>query len=277
MQIKISNKSSGAGVFLDKVKEFMEYRDLLLMLVRREIVVMYKQSVIGMGWVVFRPIIQMLIFTFIFGYVLDVGTKVGTDIPYALFSFAALVPWTYFSTVLNLNTSSLVSNQQFLNKVYFPRLIIPLAPTIAKLVDFAIAFGVLLVMLVIYGYYPTWNYLYLPLLVGIMFFTVLGLGLWLSAIAIQYRDIQHMVTFVVQLLLYATPVIWPLSMLPEKILPVYGFYPMAGVIEGFRSILLHYETMPWLLIGEGALTSVVLLITGIIFFNSRQHKFADIA
>ena len=277
MQIRITSKDSGSGVLLSRLKEFLEYRDLLMMLVKREIVVMYKQSIIGMGWVIMRPLIQMVIFTFVFGAVLNVADTLGGKTPYAAFSFAALVPWTYFSTVLNLSSGSLIANYQFLNKVYFPRIIIPLSPVIAKLADFAVAFLVLLVLLFYYGYYPTLQYLYLPLLIVIMVASVLGLGLWFSAIAVQFRDVQHIVMFATQVLIYATPVIWPITLLPEKLVTVYGFYPMVGVIEGFRAVLLHYDSMPWLLIGESALTAAILLVTGILFFNSRQSKFADIA
>ncbi len=255
-------------------KELKEYKDLFYFLIWRDIKVLYKQTILGFTWAIIRPVFSMIIFSIVFGKL----AKVPSDgIPYPIFSFAALVPWTYFATSLTQSTQSLVTNANMLSKVYFPRLIIPMTPVLAGLVDFVIAFSILVVLMFWYGIVPTANILYLPLLVGLMLLTASGVGMWLSALAIQYRDIKHAIQFVVQLLMYAAPVVWPVSLIPEKYRLVYGLYPMVGVIEGFRSSLLGTHPMPWDIIIPGAIASIFLVGSGAFYFKRMEKYFADVA
>lgn len=257
-------------------RELLQYKDLLYMLVGREVSVLYKQTVLGFAWAIFRPLVQMVIFTLIFGQLVNMQAMIGDGIPYAVFSFTALVPWTYFSVALNSSTSSLVGNQQFITKVYFPRIIIPLTPIISKLLDFSIAFVILIGMLLAYGIIPNYQIVFLPLLLLLMMLTALGMSLWLSALAIQYRDVAQFMQFFAQLLMYAAPVIWPITLVPDEFRFWYGFYPMASVVEGFRAALIGQTDMPWDMIGSGFVTATVLMITGVLYFRSRENVFADV-
>lgn len=276
MITKIKPSKGWQFLSINDLRELMQYKDLLYMLVSREVSVLYKQTVLGFAWAIFRPLVQMVIFTFIFGKLVNMQSMIGTDIPYAVFSFTALVPWTYFSVALNSSTGSLVGNQQFITKVYFPRIIIPITPIISKLLDFVIAFVILVIMLVAYGITPNYQIVFLPLLILLMVMTALGMSLWLSALAIQYRDVAQFMQFFAQLLMYAAPVIWPITLVPDKFRFAYGFYPMAGVIEGFRAALIGQSAMPWDLIGAGFITATILMITGILYFRSRENVFADV-
>lgn len=276
MEIKVTDKSGFQWFTANDLKEVIQYKDLLYMLIKREVSVLYKQTILGFAWAVFRPLIQMLVFTVFFGKLLGVESQLDNGIPYALFSYAALVPWTYFSVALNSSTASLVGNSQFLTKVYFPRIIIPVTPILSKLLDFFIAFVILLLLTFFYGLTPSITLLYLPVLVLLMVLTALGLSLWLSALAIQYRDVQQLMTFLAQLLMYSAPVIWPISIIPEQYLQIYALYPMVGVIEGFRSVLVGTGPMPWDLIGIGFISASFLTITGVLFFKNQEYKFADV-
>ncbi len=258
------------------LKELLEYRDLLYMLVVREIKVLYKQTIIGLGWVVLKPLLQMILFTVIFGEMARMSDLVQGNIPYALFAYVALVPWSYFSVAVTNSAGSLISSADFVTKIYFPRVIIPLVPVLSKLLDFILAFVLLIVLMIFYGITPSFNIIYLPVLVLLMVFAAFASGLWLSALAIQYRDINQAVQFLIQLLMFASPIIWPISFIPEKYRLVYGLYPMAGVIEGFRSAMIGYAPMPWDLIAMGALTTFILFITGVIFYRYREKVFADV-
>lgn len=235
----------------------------------------------GFGWAIIRPLFSMVVFTVIFGGLADVPSD---GVPYAVFSFAALLPWTYFSTAMSNSTNSLVNNAAMLSKVYFPRLIIPLTPVLAGLVDFCVAFVILAGLMVWYGIVPTVSAVFLPLLIVLMILSAAGVGLWLSAMAIQYRDVKYGVLFLGQLLMYAAPVVWPVSLITEK-LPVwgetvrllYGLYPMAGVIEGFRASLLGTTPMPWDLIGMSTVSALLLVLTGMLYFRRQERTFADVA
>ncbi len=256
--------------------EILEYRDMLLFLVWRDVKTLYAQTVIGLGWAVIRPVFSMIVFTVVFGGLANVPSD---GAPYAVFSFAALVPWTYFSSAMTQSTSSLVGNAGMITKVYFPRLIIPAVPVIAGLVDFAVAFVILIILLFAYSIVPGVGVLVLPLLITLMVVTALGIGMWLSALAIQYRDVKHAVQFLTQLLMYAAPVVWPVSLIAERfpewdriIRLVYGLYPMAGVIEGFRSALLGTRPMPWDLIGMGGFSATILVITGMYYFRRMDVR-----
>jgi len=259
-------------------RELVRYKDLLYFMVLKEVKVLYKQTILGFAWAIIRPVFSMIIFSIIFGNL----AKIPSDgIPYPVFSYVALVPWIYFSTAMTKSTQSLIGGAGIFTKVYFPRLIIPLTPVIAGLVDFIIALGVVGILMTYFHIAPTWNILWLPLLVIIMIMTSAGIGMWLSALAVQYRDVRHAIQFLAQILMYAAPVVWPVSLLSEKfgdsIAFWYGLYPMAGVIEGFRSALIGTNPMPWSLIGLGALSGSILFITGAFYFRRKERIFADVA
>jgi lipopolysaccharide transport system permease protein len=258
--------------------ELRQYKDLLYFLVWRDIKVLYKQTVLGFTWAIIRPVFSMIVFSVVFGRLANVPSD---GVPYPIFSYAALLPWTYFSTAMSESTNSLISNLNMLTKVYFPRLVIPLAPILAKLVDFGIAFIILGLMMAWYGIAPTWNVVFLPLLTLLLILTAAGMGMWLSAMAIQYRDVRHAIQFAVQVLMYAAPVVWPVSLIGERFGPtvrlVYGLYPMAGVIEGFRSALLGANPMPWDLIGVGAISAALIALSGALYFRRMERIFADVA
>ena len=255
-------------------KELRAYKDLFYFLVWRDIKVLYKQTILGFAWAVIRPVVSMIIFSIVFGRLAQVPSD---GVPYPIFSYAALVPWIYFSSAMTDSTQSLVNNRNMLTKVYFPRLVIPMTPVLAKLVDFGIAFVILLLMMAGFAIAPTWNVVFLPLLIVLMILTVSGIGMWLSALAIQYRDVRFAMPFIAQLLMYAAPVVWPASLVPERLRLLYGLYPMAGVIEGFRSALLGTNPMPWDLILPGTLSAVVIVISGAFYFRRLERIFADVA
>lgn len=255
-------------------KELYEYRDLFFFLVLRDIKVLYKQTILGFSWAIIRPVFSMIVFTIVFGRL----AKVPSDgIPYPIFSYSALLPWTYFATALTKSSESLIANANMLTKIYFPRIIIPLTPVLAGLLDFLIAFTVLGMMMVWYEIVPTLNITFLPLLILLMILTASGIGMWLSALGIQYRDVKHAMQFVIQLLMYAAPVVWPASLIPEKYRLLYGIYPMAGVIEGFRSSIIGANPMPWDLIGIGTASSLLIAISGAFYFRRMERVFADVA
>ena len=274
--LEITGRSRVRLISKRDIKELLEYRDLLYMLVVREVKVLYKQTIIGLGWVVLKPLLQMLLFTMIFGRLAGIEKMITGDTPYAVFAFVALVPWTYFSAAITNSTGSLINSADFITKIYFPRVIIPLVPVIAKLLDFCFAFVLLIILLFYYGITPSINIIYLPILVLMMFLLAFAGGLWLSALAIQYRDINQAVLFIIQLMMFASPIIWPITFIPEKYHLIYGLYPMVGVIEGFRSAMIGGSSMPWDLIAMGSLTTLVLFVTGIIFYRSRENVFADV-
>lgn len=255
-------------------RELRNSSDLFFFLVWRSIKVRYAQSAIGIGWAVVQPLASMVIFTIIFGQLVGVSSN-GEN--YSLFAFVALVPWTYFSNALTQATTSLTNNSAIISKIYFPRLILPLSEVVARLVDFAIAFVLLLVMLAFYGSSPNWNVLFLPLLIVMMVLAAAGLGVWLTALAIQYRDVNHAVSFAVQLLMYAAPVVYPASLVPESYQLLYALNPMVGVIEGFRAALLGTREMPWSFIGMGFLFIIPVLIGGLMYFRRKEQLFADVA
>ena len=272
-----------SGWRLIDVAELLAYRDLFRFLIWRSIKVRYAQSAIGIGWAIIQPLFSMIVFTIVFGTL----AKISSDgVPYAVFSFAALVPWTYFSNALTEGVDSLVSNANMLKKVYFPRLLLPLSAIAAKLLDFVIAGVLLAVLMIWYGIVPTWGTLLLPALVVMMMLTAAGISLWLTAMAVQYRDVKHAMNFVVQILMYAAPVVYPTSLIPESydlggflINPrlLYALNPMVGVIEGFRSALLDTTPMPWDLLAIGAASTVVIALSGLFYFRSKERLFADVA
>jgi lipopolysaccharide transport system permease protein len=256
------------------IGELIAYRDLFLFLVLRDIRVLYKQTVLGFGWAVIRPVFSMIVFSVIFGRL----AKISSDgLPYPLFSFAALVPWTYFQTAVTQSTNSLVSAAQLVTKVYFPRAMVPLAPVVAGLVDFGVSLLVLGMLMAWYGVAPTAEIVFLPLMILVMVLSAASVGLWLSGLSVRYRDIRFAMQFVVQLLMYAAPVVWPASLIPERYRLLYGLYPMAGVIEGFRATLLGGTAVPWDLIAVGSASALVLFTTGLVYFRRTESLLADVA
>lgn len=259
-------------------RELWQYKDLFYFLVLRDIKVLYKQTILGFAWAIIRPVFSMVVFTIIFGNIAQVNSD---GVPYAVFSYVALVPWTYFAAALTGSTESLIGNSGMLTKVYFPRLVFPMAPVFAKLLDFAIAFLIIIVMMIWFGIAPTVNVLWLPVLIALMILTASGMGMWLAAMAVQYRDVKHAMSFATQLLMYAAPVVWPVSALTDRFGEtarlIYGLYPMAGVIEGFRSALLNTTPMPWDLIGLGTLSALILALSGAFYFRRMEGVFADVA
>jgi lipopolysaccharide transport system permease protein len=254
-------------------RELRQYRDLFYFLVWRDIKTRYAQSVLGIGWAVIQPLFSMVIFTIVFGGLANVDSD---GVPYAIFSYTALVPWTFFATSLTASSGSLVTSSNLLTKVYFPRLVIPVAPVLSKLVDFAIAFVILIFMLIWYRITPNIGVLMLPGLILLMILTAVGMGMWLTALSVQYRDINYAMGFLVQLLMYAAPVVYSASAVPEQWLPFYSLFPMAGVIEGFRSALLGTVPMPWGMLAIGTASALVIAITGLIYFRRMERIFADV-
>ncbi len=254
--------------------EILLYKDLAYFLVWRDIKARYAQSILGLGWAVFRPLVSMVVFSVVFGKL----AKIDSDgVPYTIFSLAAIVPWTYFSSSLTSSSSSLIGSKNMMTKVYFPRLILPIVPSISKLVDFIISFSVLVIMLYAYGFYLSIEIIFLPLLILLMFLCSSGLGMWITSISLQYRDINFAKGYFIQLLLYVAPVVYPASSVPDNFRLIYGIFPMAGVIEGFRSILLKTNSMPWDLIIVGSIFSILFFITGAFFFKRMEKYIADVA
>tara|TARA_Y100001954_G_C15710349_1_gene552657 strand:+ start:99 stop:890 length:792 start_codon:yes stop_codon:yes gene_type:complete len=262
---------------LRKLKEINDYRDLLYFLVLRDVNAIYKQTIMGFAWAVIRPLVQMVVFTLFFGNMAGIKGDLALGVPYALFSYIALVPWTYFAASLNGSSSSLVSNMGIMTKVYFPRLIIPLVSIIAKFVDFIIAFLVIFGMCLYFGVYPKSEIVYLPLLILNLVVFVFGLGLWTSALAIQYRDVNQIMTFGTQVMMFAAPVIWPITYIPESYRLIYATYPMVGVIEGFRACFIKGFNMPLDFIIVGSVSSILCFVTGLLYFQRKERFFADVA
>ena len=232
---------SGRGWFSLKINDLWEYRELLYFLIWRDIKVLYKQTVIGVVWVILQPVLTMIIFSIIFGKLAGIPSD---GIPYPIFTFAALLPWQFFSNSISHSGNSLISNEQLITKVYFPRLIIPAAAVLSGLLDFAISFIILLVMMFYYDLFPSINILLFPLFMLLTIITALGVSLWLAALNVQYRDIRYTIPFLIQFWLFATPVAYPISIIPEQWRLLYGLNPMTGVVEGFRWILLNKGENP---------------------------------
>lgn len=256
-----------------KLRELWEYRELLYFLVWRDVKVRYKQTVLGVAWAIIQPLFTMAVFSLFFGRL----AKIPSDgIPYPIFSYAALVPWALFSKGLSQGANSLVGGARLIRKVYFPRLAMPIATVMGGIVDFALAFGVLLGMMFAYGIVPTLNVLWLPLLVLLAMITSLGVALWLSAMNVQFRDVGYLVPFLTQVWLYATPIAYPSSLLPQPWRTLYGINPMAGVAEGFRWALLGTDTAPGPIIIVSVLAALALLVSGAFYFRRMEKTFADV-
>jgi lipopolysaccharide transport system permease protein len=254
-------------------RELKEYRDLFYFLVVRDIKVKYKQTVLGGLWAVIQPFFSMVVFTLFFGKL----AKMPSDgIPYPIFNYSAMVAWTYLATSITGSGNSLVGNTSLLSKVYFPRLIIPLSPVLASLLDFGIAFVVLIGMMIYFGFYPTPSILLVPVLVLLLVFTACGVGAILAALNAKYRDIKYTIPFLIQLWLFASPVVYPASMVPEKYRVLYALNPMAGILEGFRSGLLGTVPFPTTMVLISAIVSLALFLFGVLYFRQMERYFADI-
>lgn len=263
-----------SGWQLIDVGAIWEYRDLLYFLSLRSIKVKYAQSILGVGWAVANPLIQALLFTFIFGELAKLSSD-GT--PYILFSYTAMVSWTYFSGILTEATNSLINNRAMIGKVYFPRLILPMAAVFGKLLDFMVAFLVLIALLIFYQMPPQPTIIALPLLILIMIFTSLGVGCFLAAVAVQYRDVKYAMGFLVRLLMYMVPVVYSIEYIPEAWRDIYALNPMVGAIEGMRAIFLATRPFPWDWVLTGGLISVALFVFGSFYFQRMERHFADVA
>ncbi len=255
------------------LRELWEYRELLFFFVWRDLKVRFKQTILGVSWAILQPFLQMVIFSVFFGRLAKVPSD---DLPYPIFSFAALVPWNFFANALVNGSNSLISNANMLKKIYFPRMTMPIATILAGLVDFALAFVVLLGMMFYYGLIPTLNILWLPLFLLLALTTSLGVGLWLSALNVQFRDVRYMVPFLTQAWLFATPIAYSSSLLSEPWKTIYGLNPMVGVVEGFRWALLGTDTAPGPIILVSSLAAIVLLVSGAFYFRSMEKDFADV-
>lgn len=256
-----------------KLRELWEYRELLYFLTWRDIKVRYKQTVLGAAWAVIQPFMTMVVFSLFFGRLAQIPSD---GVPYPIWSYTALVPWTFFASGLAASSNSLVGSSNLIKKVYFPRLTIPISTVLSGVIDFIIAFVVLLVMMLFFGIVPTANVVFLPFFVLLAFITSLGVGLWLSAMNVQFRDVRYTIPFLTQFWMFATPIAYPSSLIENETLrAIYGINPMAGVVEGFRWALLGTENAPGPVIIVSSLTALALFVSGLFYFRRMEKSFAD--
>ncbi|MGH8502294.1 MAG: ABC transporter permease [Gammaproteobacteria bacterium] len=257
--------------FID-FKELKDYRDLFWSMVWRSIKVLYAQTVMGLGWAILNPFIQIMLFSVIFGKV----AKVPTDgIPYVLFSTVAVIPWTYISQAMTLSSQSLITGHLMLGKIYFPRLIFPLTPVLAKLVDFSVSLLLLVAIMVYYQVAPNWNLIFLPFFVLLMVMIPAGIGMFLSAFAIRFRDVKHAMPFVISLLVYTAPILYSASSIPPEYRFWYSLNPLVAVIEGYRASLLGVP-LEWAYILPGTISAILLLFVGALYFRRMERVFVDV-
>lgn len=261
------------GLQLIDFRELVHYRDLFAFLVIRDIKVKYKQTVLGGLWAVIQPFFLMVVFTLFFGKL----AKIPSDgIPYPIFNYTAMIAWTYFAGAISTSSNSIVGSGSLISKVYFPRVIIPLTSVLAGLLDFSLAFIVLLGMMLYYHIHPTLLVLVLPGLVILMMLTASGVGMLLAALNAKYRDIRYTIPFLVQFWMFATPIVYPASMIPERYRMLYALNPMTGVIEGFRSVLLGRTVFPSEMVMISIVISLGLFILGLTYFKQVERYFADV-
>lgn len=257
-----------------KLQELWEYRELLYFLTWRDIKVRYKQTVLGAAWAILQPFLTMIVFSLFFGGLAQIPSD---GIPYPIFAYTALVPWSFFASGLSMSADSLIGSANLIKKVYFPRLAIPIATVFAGVIDFLIAFVVLIIMMIFFGIFPTANIVFLPLLLLLAFVTSLGVGLWLSALNVQFRDVRYTVPFLTQFWMFITPIAYPSSLIENETLrAIYSLNPMVGVVEGFRWALLGTNSAPGAMIIVSSLASVLLLISGLFYFRRMEKTFADV-
>lgn len=257
-----------------KLRELWEYRELLFFLTWRDIKVRYKQTVLGATWAIIQPFMTMVVFSLFFGSLAQIPSD---GVPYPIWSYTALVPWTFFASGLAASSNSLVGSANLIKKVYFPRLTIPIATVLSGVIDFVIAFVVLLLMMVFFGILPTGNIIFLPFFVLLAFVTSLGVGLWLSAMNVQFRDVRYTIPFLTQFWMFATPIAYPSSLIDNETLrAIYGINPMAGVVEGFRWALLGTDSAPGPIIVVSSLAALMLFVSGLFYFRRMEKSFADV-
>lgn len=257
--------------FVD-IKELAEYRDLFFFLVWRDIKILYAQTILGFSWAILNPLLQIVIYTLVFGRVAKLSTE---SIPYVLFCSVAVVPWTFISQALTQSSQSLILGQQILSKVYFPRVLFPLTPVFATLVDFGISLLILLAMMIYYRISPTWNLLYLPVFVLMMICIPASLGMLLSSLAARFRDVKFAMRFAIQLLMYSAPIVYSAQSLSQTTRMIYSINPLVGVIEGFRASLLGLP-IPWQFIWPGMVTTIIMLLGSALYFKRTEWIFADV-
>ncbi len=255
-----------------RLRDFWEYRELLYFLVWRDVKVRYKQTALGAAWAIIQPVFTMVVFAVFFG---RLARMPSDGVPYPIFAYAALVPWTFFAHALTQATNSLVGSASLLKKVYFPRLVVPLASVLSGIVDFLLAFAVLILLMVWYGVGFSPRLFWVPLFFLLAVTTALAVALWLSALNVEYRDVRHSVPFLTQFWLFATPVAYPSSLLSEPWRTIYGLNPMVGVVEGFRWALLNTESAPGPMLAVSSLASLTLLVGGAYYFRRLERTFAD--
>lgn len=249
------------------------YRELLVVLMMRDIQVLYKQALLGAAWAILQPVFAVVIFTIVFGYFARMPSE---GVPYPIFAFAGVLPWTYFAEAVRRSGTGLVNDAELVRKVYFPRLIMPLANVISPLLDFVIAFGVLLIMMAFYGIAPSWKMLVVPPLMVIAALLALSIGLWLGPINVRFRDIKHTLPFMIQIWMYASPIVYPLSMVPAQYQALYALNPMVGVIEGFRWAVFNQGEPNFSALAVSGIVIVLLMFGGLIFFRRAERTFADV-
>ena len=256
-----------------KLLELWRYRELLYFLTWRDVKVKYKQTLLGVAWAVIQPFFTMVVFSLFFGKL----ARVPSDgIPYPIFSFTALVPWTFFSNALSQASNSLVGSANLIKRVYFPRLAIPIASVLVGVIDFVFSFAVLLCMMLYFGMAPTVNIVWLPLLLALVVVISLGVSLWLSALNVQFRDVRYVIPFLTQVWLFATPIAYPSSLIKEPWRTIYGLNPMAGVVEGFRWALLGAKTAPGPMVIVSSAAACLVLASGALYFRRMERTFADV-
>jgi lipopolysaccharide transport system permease protein len=270
--IPITRIKARSGWQVIDLKEIKEYRDLFFFMVWREIKVLYAQTILGFSWAILQPLIQIIIFTIVFGKVAKVSTE---GIPYFLFSSVAIIPWTYMSQAMTQSSQSLVTGHAMLGKIYFPRLIFPITPVLARVVDFGISILILLGVMLYYRVLPTWNLFLFPLLFVLMLSIPAGIGMWLSTLAIRFRDVKFAMPFVVQMLIYSAPIVYSASAIPETYRIIYSLNPIVGVIEGYRACLLG-TPIQWLYILPGIITAAIILVSGAFYFKRMERMFVDV-
>jgi lipopolysaccharide transport system permease protein len=256
-----------------RLRELWQYRELLYFLVWRDIKVRYRQTVLGGLWAILQPLITMVIFSLVFGRLAQVPSD---GVPYPIFSYAALVPWMFFANGVTQASNSLVLSSNMVKKIYFPRLTLPMATVLAGVIDFALALTVLLLLMLVYGFPPTITALWLPLFFLLALVTSLGVGIWLSAMNVQFRDVRYAVPFLIQVWLFVTPIAYPSSVLNEPWKTLYGLNPMAGVVEGFRWALLGTDTPPGPMTVLSAVVALALIVSGVFYFRRMEKGFADV-
>jgi len=261
------------GWFAFRLHEVWSHRELIYYLTSRDLKVRYKQTALGALWAVIQPLMMMVIFTVVFG----TFARIPSDgLPYPIFAYSALVPWNFFSGALGRCVGSLVGNANIISKVYFPRLIVPLSATLSGFVDFAISFAILLGMMFWFGIVPGWEILVLPLFLGLAWLTAFGIGLWFAALNVKYRDIGHGVPFLVQVWMYASPVAYPVSLVPERWRALYNLNPMVGVLEGFRWGLLGKESPDFGVLAISATAILALMVGGLVYFKRTERTMVDV-